>query len=373
MRNKGWLILVGLMVAMLIFFNYGCVFYESKQNASIQQNNSLRVKTKDYYSIIRKAILYPTSFNTYSLCMNFSQGAFSFSRAIHDGTKDYIFAKGLIHDEEVFIFKNGSYVPSKIVFCLIFNKTRNCAVVGNSSLLSRVAKLESFSPEYTARTQIKELDVLNMSGGLVFLREQAKGKERCLTFALNYDELSLTNLKQIGLLPSDPKLTLFSHYKITYCITNNTLTYTNLSYTFLGKNMTSTSWFNYNFYNVSFPTINESLKNASFVGSLLAKVLRIEKEARACMREDKKDLCFKTLAVREALPILCDFAGDERDRCYVILASETGKEELCNNVDDGELKDDCFYEVAMKKGDSAICKNIVNKTIMEDCLVRLIQ
>ena len=87
MRNKGWLILVGLMVAMLIFFNYGCVFYESKQNASIQQNNSLRVKTKDYYSIIRKAILYPTSFNTYSLCMNFSQGAFSFSRAIHDGTK----------------------------------------------------------------------------------------------------------------------------------------------------------------------------------------------------------------------------------------------------------------------------------------------
>ncbi len=365
---KFMILFTGFMVVLLVFFSCGCLFPPSKQSIPISQNNSPIIETKDYYGIIRKAILYPLSFNKYALRMNFSQGKFSSSYTIHDGTNDYIFAKGLIHNEEVFIFKNGTDVPTEIIFCLTFNKTRNCAVVGNSSLLSRVAQLEGLSPEYTTRAQIKELDVLNKSHGLVFLSAQAKGKEQCLTFALNYDKLSLTDLKQIGLLPSDPKLTLFSDYRITYCIADNVLSYTNLSYRYLGREMKSESYFNYDFSDVSFPLVNESLKNASFVDSLLAKVFRIEKEARACMKKDKKDLCFKTLAVKEALPDLCDFAGEERDRCYVILASEVENENICNNIEDGALKDDCFYEIAMKKEDSAICNNIMNETIKDECL-----
>ncbi len=372
MRSWFFLILIGLVL-------FGCLGLPShtgpvKHNVPPSPSPSHKppAKPKGFcYGKIRSAVLKPLNYDTFNLYMNFSSGLFKWVEVKHTSNEDYIAAHGLIHTEQVFLSNTSG--QERRFFCLVFNGSRVCAEIKNDSFLRyRFALLQSLDPALSARKEIKELDVLNSSGGFVCLNQTLNNKANCFDVLLNYNVLTLDDLKKIGMLPSDPKLTYFSDYHARYCISHNgVLSTVALRYRFLGKPMNSSTTFRFTFSNSTIALPSE-LENESMLEARLVRVLALEREFRAC-KGPNTGICIKTLAVKSAVPALCDLAKSERDSCYLILARELGRQALCSKIQNHSLEDDCLLELGVDKKDASICEEISDQQKRTKCLTLLHQ
>ena len=197
---------------------------------------------------------------------------------------------------------------------------------------------------------------------------------RQITMEIDYNKLSVENLRKIGLSSNDPFVNKYQNITQTMCYDleyGNPL-YIKLSYINEGEEVVFERIAN-SFTTDVDPSIfelpNKTIEMDEFYTYFA--ITRNELNALAtCRNADDPDSCFKQAAYELANSKFCEFIEDETKKyqCLIIGITYDKNPELCEKIDSELDRDACYLELTRDTGNKTYCDFIINNTIEEQCL-----
>jgi len=286
-----------------------------------------------------------------------------------NGEDAYIKETVLGLSREVFYTKNSS------ILCFDFAGERYCDLANETKEMMIVDGFRGalFSDKRAEREK-KRFEVLKKSGGLeIYSTKKSKVNGRdCVLIELkmDYSKLSLSDLEEIGLLPSDPAVSLVPYYNLTYCIAENgEVLSKQISYVYQGQQIEEGfTIVDSDYENSNIPPLPENFTDLT---SSFQRHYGIFDEYFTCLKSYEKDRCIVSVAVNRALPEMCEYA-ENKSTCYGAYVSFTLDPDICDKFE-GELKDHCFFTIALGKKDESFCNMMANKTLEQECIANFKQ
>lgn len=293
----------------------------------------------------------------------------------NDGDAIWISQAGAGWEKQGFFQQNGS----ETAVCIKYGGKSRCAVVGNNSDLRGIAAdLKSFIPAKEVDLQQKLSYEKHIAAGAILFYEGLP-RERVgafdaikLTYALNYRNLSIRALNDLGVSPDDPAIRTTGDYTVSYWVDNSTGLLVKSKATYLSNGAPGAYEEEYSELSLGAPAMPAPPSNLTDAEEFLSFYRSSEEDYReraACLSrvEGERDICFASLAFQKNEPALCGQAADSknRERCYLIMAQTNANASLCEGL--SALKDECYISVAGERGDFALCRLLSNQSLGESC------
>ena len=195
-----------------------------------------------------------------------------------------------------------------------------------------------------------------------------------LTFTIQYKDLTLQQLKELGINPE----TLPDEVNATYCVDKDGFRLSK-SITQIWAGVPKIRWFmTVDNYTTKVPEGVFDPEYANNISKIKFKVLFnrglevYTKYSRAMIQyEDvaKRDGALRTLAFDYRNPMFCNLLSDsgEKDVCFVSSAADIGSPKVCEIAPDS-AKDGCYLEVAHKQMNETYCSYILNDSKRSVCI-----
>lgn len=263
--------------------------------------------------------------------------------------------------------------PGQPILCFNFFGERYCDLANDTREMIIVDGFKSvlFSDK-RAESEKKKFELLEKSGGLEIHSAETSevdGRECTLVnFTVNYTTLSLSDLQEIGLSPSDPAVSLVSRYDTTSCIADNGEVFSKqVSYFYNGQMIEEEFVLVDSDYENS--NIPPQPENFTDLTPSFQRHYDIFNQYFTCLELYEKDKCLVSTAVHYLFPEMCEYSTD-KDTCYGAYVSFTLDPAVCGRFE-GEMKDHCFFTIALGKKDESFCSSIANETLGQECITSL--
>ncbi len=267
------------------------------------------------------------------------------------------------------------------VVCLSYGAKTLCAMTGNDSQIQGIAnslRVWRLNPKASLE-QKRQIEQHIEAHAIKFYGEPVSEKfgsfdTRKITYTLDYKNLTVQTLKEIGVPPNDPSLYSIEDWKVTQWIDKRT--------GLVVKSMTTyrENLLPYSFgmeYTVATPEAGnitakpgEIVPAESFIRFYQDSKTDFSEKASCLSQPSKGEIhsCLKGLAYSTKNPEICKLitTKEEAERCYMIVAQVTEDEQLCGNLT--VYSDDCYIAVAGATGNLDLCKKVKDQNLAPNCI-----
>jgi len=358
-----------LAVVVVLFLFVISAYLIYTYGMSIESHNESISPEEVYFNFLGSNIE-----NNYSLVYEINDdGINNTITLIKSGPNRYYKISNVIFNKEIFYLND-----SKIV-CVQYpsNNKKVCANVLNlGSLKSFVKSKEDYFPSKEGRISKKESDEFMLNKSALVFSNDVENKSvngfQCeeVHFDLSFSKLSLDDLYKLGY---STNIYTIKNYSSDLCFGDNLKVFEKSNYT-IGSNHGVVSKFQIKKLISKGPGVDISLPNSylfvneSELVSILSYSDNAVKEVYTCMFDKHPEYCFEEDAIDNNLLFYCEFAGNERDKCFTISGSKWVDINRCNMINNVSFRDDCILDVSVSLKNQTMCNNISNQTKFADCI-----
>jgi|GEM_PF-5067464 len=276
------------------------------------------------------------------------------------------------------------YLSDDTVLCMelkneVEGNTGVCASLKNTTDFDNHLNLMvNLFPSKELFTNEKErMDLLIEKGAWTFNEEAFVEKEvgdsNCnnVVYNINFTKLNVNELQQLGYSPQS--IIAYGNFHREFCIDEQgELLLDNFTYTYFAEPKFTTKILVEKKEQAEEVAVPTDFKDTDALKDIVSEINSLQEGVYACLISEDPDSCFKTEGVVSLNSYYCDMAGEKRDACMIMVASQKNDVSLCEKIDGAETKDDCYYDFAIKNSDPLLCDSIINLTKKDFCLGQLI-
>lgn len=379
-QEKGFDIkIAGLAAVVVLLVVAGAMYFSQGSGASEKQ---APVQTPQQPSTASAKLLLG-SFDAQAAMQNYrldftsiDNGAKSHFTIIKNGDNSYVRIGEDFGGNEGFF---GSDNRTDVV-CLSYGAKTLCSLTGNDSQVQGIAnnlRVWRLNPKASLeqKKQIEqhiEAQAIKFYGEPVGEKFGAFDTEK-ITYTLDYKNLTVQTLKEIGVPPNDPSLYSIEDWKVVQWIDKQT-----------GLVVKSLTTYKENLMVYSFGM--EYAVATPQAGNITAKpeqlvpaetFIRFYQDSKtdysekaSCLSQPSKGeihSCLKGLAYSTKNPEICKLitTKEEAERCYMIVAQVNEDAQLCENLT--VYSDDCYIAVAGVTGNLDLCNKVKDPKLAPNC------
>jgi hypothetical protein len=311
------------------------------------------------------------------------------------GAGNYIYSYNEVHSNgyhaDVTASRNGNYSyatrrdvvsgraayfgGNETIVCIRYMSTEKCAEVNSTSQFAGYAlSLQEllYSEAGTAAMEEHYLKLVQY-GGMEFSPEVAEkevGGNNCteINYTIDYSQLTVAQLNEIGLTANDPLLLRSGQYDFTTCIgPEGDIYYRKLHWVDLGQEAWMESTTTESVWgrglDIQAPT---ELVETGELYTFYQEIASVASEYLTCIAGNNTDRCIAEIAVSWKNPALCEDSGSQNDFCYINAGLGASDPSVCGNVSAG-IRDGCYLEFANLLQDAGYCERITDAALKQQC------
>lgn len=264
------------------------------------------------------------------------------------------------------------------IVCLKYGGKERCASVGNESdakdiangLKTRYPAKSAYLAQLEQMRKHVEIGAVKLSQKVV--DEKVNGFDTSkISYTLDYSNLTVQQLRTIGISPNDPSLNMFTEQEWEYWIDKKTglVVKSHASYRQNGaQKYMDVDYFEADISprEVGLPQSLATVEDFLMFYAASAEDFTTKQRCEV-MASDARDQCFKNLAIDRGDVSLCSSvkSQDEHDKCVLIIAQQTQNSLLCEGLP--KLADECYIAVVSETGNGELCKKLANQSLMGAC------
>lgn len=303
---------------------------------------------------------------------------YSFREVSDDYTIEYVlFQKGgekMISIDNPFAYKEVYFLENETILCEDFAGVETCSSVKNNTNAYFLDYLESLKSRFFSDEAIEDenemLDYFYEKGYLIVQPETTQKTvdgRTCeeVKYTMDYTNISLSEANRFRLPTAGPDV-----FDFTICVDNRTgLAYTkHFEYYYEGEDhewdftLLEADW------SPSQDIVPpENLSAGAYDSLIEEKTWQAKYQKCDVWTGENKDNCISDIALTLKSKEVCMLAGTWKDRCLLTVASLTGDDSICPEIENTEYRDDCYIEMAYYTKDDSYCSNIADTSKIEIC------
>ncbi len=193
-------------------------------------------------------------------------------------------------------------------------------------------------------------------------------------FQINYQNLSIGGLTQLGLTSTNPLINKYKNFTQTLCYDEiyGIPLYMKLTYIDEGNEVVFERKminFSENVTSSKLELPNETVEMTEFYTYFALARTELNTIVN-CKNSDTSDVCFKQRAYDLKTSRLCEYIQDttKRYQCLIIALTYDKNPELCEKIETEEDRDACYMELTRNTANKTYCDYIVNDITESLCL-----
>jgi eight-cysteine-cluster-containing protein len=269
----------------------------------------------------------------------------------------------------------GYFTGNATLVCIEYLGEEKCADVNSTSPFAGYAlSLQQLLYEEEGAMAMRDhYGKLVEYGGMEFSPEVAEkevGGHPCteINYTIDYSQLTVAQLNEIGLTANDPLLLRASEYEFTACISpEGDMLYRRLHWVDLGQEAWMESTTSEAVWGRGLEIqVPATLVATGELHSFYQRISPLASEYLTCLAGNNTERCIAEAAVSWHNPGLCADTGTQKDFCYINAGLEAGDPSVCGYVSAG-MVDSCYLEFANRLQDASYCERITDAPLKQMC------
>lgn len=258
------------------------------------------------------------------------------------------------------------YLPEDTILCMelkneVEGNTNVCSSLKNTTDFdNHLALMVNLFPSKELLDSEKEkMDILIEKGAWVFneeaFAEQEVGESKCFNviYTINFTKLTVNELQQLGYSPQS--MAVYGDFHREFCIDEEgELLLDNFTYSYFGESKFTTKILLEKKEQAEAFIVPTDLKDNDAIKDLISEINSLQEGVYACLVSEDPDSCFKTEGVSSLNSYYCDLAGEKRDACIFLVATQKDDSSLCEKIEEEEAKEECLASIVPDENNSTI-------------------